>query len=348
MKIKKIILLLISIIVPLTITILIGLYAYGTIGDWTGNQEKYVNEIFYTEQTNEKSIENYLKFNSEKYKNHTNNITLYEDYKAADLKEITTTNGKFSIDGLSFSLYNMLSQDEMFEAYHYDFFYYDIDNTIVNPANIVIIFVEEDDDNSVENLKLAIDQFSDEFISENEPSVYSSNSSKLTANILFTTGVGLTDVNGKGKLNSKGEIQTPYLYSSSFLQHQFILTDEAGDEVSANKKFVELESCSFAMLEVVYDSKNDAETTKVLTTGKIENIEPTAEKYISANPDMLNGYGLDADKALTKSGYFGFIWPTILWQTGIAAVITGIFGFLFFKTWTYDDPKQKTNIKEKR
>ena len=49
-------------IFALTITILIGLYSYGTIGEWTGNQEKYINELFYTDQTNDKSIENYLKF----------------------------------------------------------------------------------------------------------------------------------------------------------------------------------------------------------------------------------------------------------------------------------------------
>ena len=54
--------------------------------------------------------------------------------------------------------------------------------------------------------------------------------------------------------------------------------------------------------------------------------------------------GLNADKALTNAGYFNFIWPTLLWQTGIAAVITGVFGFLFYKTWTYEEP----NKKEKR
>ena len=59
---------------------------------------------------------------------------------------------------------------------------------------------------------------------------------------------------------------------------------------------------------------------------------------------MQQGYGLNADKALTNAGYFNFIWPTLLWQTGIAAVITGVFGFLFYKTWTYEEP----NKKEKR
>lgn len=341
MKIKKILILLIAIIVPLTITTLIGLYAYGTVGEWTGNQEKFVNEIFYANQTNENSISNYVKFNSQKYKNHTNNIKLYKDYNADKLETIAPNNGSFKIDGMSFSLYNLLSQEADFSSFHYDFFYFDIDNTLINPENIVVIFVEEDGSDSVENLKLAIDQFQDDFIENDEPSVYSSISSKLTANVLFTTGSPLNDVNGKGVQKSDGTFTTPYLYSSNFLQYQYVLMDEAGGQLVSTKKFTDLSSCSFALLELSYDKNKSADTVEVLTTGQITNIKGTAEEYIKANPDMQQGYGLNADKALTNAGYFGYIWPTILWQTGIAAVVTGVFGFLFYKTWTYEDPTKK-------
>ena len=346
MKIKKLTILLISIIVPLTITILIGLYSYGTIGDWTGNQEKYINELFYKDQTNEKSIENYLKFNSEKYRNNSDSVKLYKDYKASNLETIDAVDGTFKIEGLNFSLYTLLSQDETYPSYHYDFFFSGVDNTIVNPRNITVIFVEEED-NSTTNLKLAIDQFSDEFITENEQSVYSTQSSKLTANVLFTTGSGLIDTTGKGKTNSKGELETPYLYSSGALRHQFIVSDEAGDSLSSEKTFKELSSCSFAIIELVYDESNNAEEVVVLTTGYITDIEKSADDYVEKHPDMLLGYGLDSDKALTNSGYFGFIWPTILLHAGIAAAITGVFGFLFYKTWTYEEPNQnkKKNVR---
>ena len=344
MKIKRIIILLIAIIVPITITTLIGLYAYGTVGEWTGNQEKFVNELFYADQTNEKSITNYVKFNSEKYKNHTEYMKLYEDYTAEELKTIEPTNGEFKVNGITFSLYNLLSQDVEFSSFHYDFFYSSIDNNLINPENIVIIFIEEDDVNSVDNLKMAIDQFQDDFIEQNEPSVYSSGSTKLTANVLFTTGTPLTDVSGKGVQKSDGTFTTPYLYASNFLQYQFVLMDEDGGELVSTKKFTDLSSCSFAMLEVAYDKKGDADTVEVITTGQITNIKGTADEYIKANPDIQQGYGLNADKALTNAGYLNFIWPTVLWQTAIAGAITGVFGFLFYKTWTYEEP----NKKEKR
>lgn len=344
MKIKRIIILLIAIIVPITITTLIGLYAYGTVGEWTGNQEKFVNELFYKDQTNEESITNYIKFNSEKYKNHTEFIKLYEDYTAEELKTIEPTNGEFKLNGLTFSLYNLLSQDTEFSSFHYDFFYSGIDNNIINPENLVVIFIEEDDSNSVENLKIAIEQFQDEFIEENEPSVFSSKSTKLTANVLFTTGTPLKDATGTGVQKSDGTFSTPYLYVSNFLQYQYVITDEDGGELVSTKKFTDLSSCSFAMLEVVYDKNGDADTVEVITTGQISNIKGTSDEYIKANPDVQQGYGLNADKALTNAGYLSFIWPTVLWQTSIAGAITGVFGFLFYKTWTYEEP----NKKEKR
>ena len=345
MKIKKLIILLIAILAPLTITTLIGLYAYGTIGDWTGNQEKYIDELFYKDQTNEKSISNYLKFNSEKYKNHTNQVKLYKDYKSSTLETVEPTNGEFSVGGLNFSLYTMLSQTEGATSFHYNFFFHSIDNNIVNPNNLVVIFIEENDQNSVDNLKLALEQFEKEFIEENEPSVFSAGTSRLNANVLFTTGTPLNDVTGKGVQKADGTISTPYLYSSDFLQYQYAITDEAGDELSSGKKFTDLSSCSFALLEVKYDKNNEADTVNILTTGQINGIEGTAEEYIKANPDMLQGYGLDGDKALTAAGYFNFIWPTVLWQTSIAAVITGIFGYLFYKTWTFEDPNKKKNVR---
>ena len=341
MKTKKIIVLLIAIIVPLTITTLIGLYAYGTIGEWTGNQEKFVDEIFFADQTNEKSITNYLKFNSQKYNNHTQYMKLYEDYTKEDLKTIEPTNGQFKINGMTFSLYNMLSQEKDYSSFHYDFFYYDIDNTIIDPKNIVIIFVEEESVDSVDNLKLAIDQFQDDFIAEDKPSVYSSTSTQLNANVLFKTGSPLNDVNGQGVQKADGTFTTPYLYASNFLQYQFVIMDEAEGQLVSTKKFTDLSNCSFAMLEVVYDKNNAADTVEVLTTGQITNIKGTADEYVKANPNMQQGYGLDSDKALTNAGYFNFIWPTLLWQTGIAAVVTGIFGFLFYKTWTYEEPNKK-------
>ena len=50
MKIKKIIILLISILVPVIITILVALYSYGLIGTWTANQQNFIDDIY--EQAN--------------------------------------------------------------------------------------------------------------------------------------------------------------------------------------------------------------------------------------------------------------------------------------------------------
>ena len=73
-------------------------------------------------------------------------------------------------------------------------------------------FVEEDEENTTNNLKLAIDQFSDEFITDNEPSVYS-------VSITLCT---LTELSNKLLLLKKPYILLPIQLSRSSIQGCFV------------------------------------------------------------------------------------------------------------------------------
>ena len=79
MKIKKYLILSVSIIVPIIITILIGLYSYGSIGDWTKNQEKFVDHVFDQKDSSSSIIEEFVKFNSSQYNQLDQNVELFKD-----------------------------------------------------------------------------------------------------------------------------------------------------------------------------------------------------------------------------------------------------------------------------
>lgn len=343
MKIKKTIILLISIIVPLVITVLIALYSYGILGGWTGNQEKFVNELFYETDSTEETIENYLKFNSDKYLNNSVNMKIFKDYEAETLEYFEPVNGEYKFTNFTLASHVLISEHKEYPSYNYSFWFYDLNNEVINPDNIVLIFVSEDKIGDTKNLKTAISQFTDEYIGSAEVSTYAAKTSSPNANVLFS-GASLKDFNGVGAKNSQGEIQTPYIH---WLKpgYEYVIRDSEGAAITTTSDFKELDFCSFAILELKYDEDGDQSDAVVLTTGQVDNIQPTAADFV-ANNNCLEGYGLDTTPALNKAGYFSFVFPTIIWQSAVSLAVCGILSFLFYNTWMYED--KSTNNKKTR
>lgn len=334
MKIKKTIILLISIIVPLVITVLIALYSYGILGGWTGNQEKFINKLFYETDSTDTSIDNYLKFNSDKYFNNSVNMKVFKDYEAENLEYIEAENGKYKFNNFTFSSYVLISEHEEYPSYNYSFWFYDLNNQVINPDNIVLIFVSEESVGSTTNLKKAISQFKDEYVGGTEVSTYAAKTSSPNANVLFS-GASLKDHNGVGTTNSEGELQTPYIH---WLKpgYEYIIQDSEGADITSTSDFKELDFCSFAIFELKYDADGDQSDAEVLTTGQIENIHNKSEEFI-ANNNCSEGYGLDPTPALNKAGYFSYVFPTIIWQSAVSLAVCGILSFLFYSTWAYEE-----------
>lgn len=341
MKIKKTIILMVSIIVPLVITVLIALYSYGIIGGWTGNQEKFINKLFYETDSTEATIENYLKFNSDKYLNNSVNMKLFKDYEAENLEYVEPTKGEYQLKDFTLASHVLISENTEYPSYNYSFWFYNLNNEVINPDNIVLIFVSEDEVGKTTNLKKAISQFHDEYVGSTEVSNYAAKTSSPNANVLFK-GSSLKDFNGVGAKNKEGEIETPYIHWLKPSQ-EYVIQDSDGANITTSSQFKELDFCSFAILELKYDEDGDQSDTVVLTTGQIENIQPTAAEFIKHN-NCLDGYGLEPTPALNKAGYFSFVFPTIIWQSLVSLAVCGILAFLFYNTWVYED-KSTSNKK---
>ena len=90
MKKKNLLVLLIAILFPLVVTVFIGMYTYGSFGNWDKHQTEFKESIFSEDAETSTSIENYAKFASSHYLN---------------LSKNNKVTGNVTIDSIGISIY---------------------------------------------------------------------------------------------------------------------------------------------------------------------------------------------------------------------------------------------------
>ena len=332
MKAKKIIVLVLSIVVPIFITVMVALYSYGIVGSWQTNETKFIDSLFDDANNSQESIETYVKFNSERYKNNYQNVSLYKDYRVSNEK-VESDLPYCDLGTLKFQAYTLISQKTHFKAYYNSFIFFDVDNSETFLKNIAVIFVEETSEDSVENLNLAIQKYTKEVeMGTIKNSIYLPNQELLSKNMLWEHGDPLPDIGGTAKVVD-GYASTPYIAMTKAGYTYYT------DDSERVKLVSDLDYCNFAIIAL--NDEKEPTSMEVLGTGQIKGLEYDAEDYLEANPDANEGYGLVSIPALNKAGYFKFVFPTVLWQTAVAAAVTGVLGFLFYRSWLSDQKKEK-------
>ena len=341
MKIKKIIILCVSIIIPLVITVLVALYSYGAIGTWTANQKEFIDTIYEQADTSAKKIETFVKFNSVKYKNNHSNIKLYQDIMNSTELVSANENGEFVLDDFTMSNY-ILTGDDIYKKYAYNFYFYNIDNTEIDFSNISVVLIEPTDINDVTLLRAEIEEYQRKFVSDSTSEddklseIYIKNLDKISKNNFFTQGEFLEDINGTAKI-IEGKAANRLIYS--FVPY---------NTFNNNKTLTQLNNCQFVIFNLEYDSSSNPVKAHVISSGKIENIENDANSFLSKNNDVLEGYGLGTLDAIQKIGYTSYILLNILWQSAVCFAIVGFLGFMFYKSWDFEQKiKYQSNKKKK-
>lgn len=339
MKIKKYLILSVSIIVPIIITILIGLYSYGSIGDWTKNQEKFVDHVFDQKDSSSSIIEEFVKFNSSQYNQLDQNVELFKDY-AINAETIKPNNGIFEFDNFKMKGYALLG-DSINKKYSYNFYFYDIDNTEVDFSKIAFVLFESTDVNDTHLLAAEIDKYKNDFLSWNPKaanstmSIYAQNLNRVSKNMFFTSGELLEDLDGTAK------------YVDNVAANRLLYFADPKSPYNSSKSLSALGNCQFAIFSLGYDGSGNPESVDVLTTGKITNIAPSAEEHANSCTNLQQGYSLGTLSALQNAGYTDFIMKTVLTHSLIALVISGFLGFMFYKTWNLDFKVSTENNKPK-
>lgn len=348
MKINKYSIITISIVVPLVITVLVGLYSYGSIGDWTKNQENFIDHIFDQQTTSAGKIEEYVKFNSGTYDLLDTNVELFEDYTTSS-NTIKSQNGVFQFNHFKMKSYVLLG-DQINKKYSYNFYFYDIDNSEIDFSKIAFVLFESTDVNDTNLLAAEIEKYKNDFLAW-EPnnsnntsiiSIHTQNLNKVSKNMFFTSGELLEDVDGTAK------------YVDNIAANRLLYFADPKNAFNGQKALTGLSNCQFAIFLLGYDSAGDTESVEVLTTGKITNIASSAEEYAKNHKNMQKGYSLGTMTGLQNAGYTEFIWKKVLTHSAIALVISGFLGFMFYKTWKLDfnvdndtKNKKKTIYKKK-
>ena len=71
-----------------------------------------------------------------------------------------------------------------------------------------------------------------------------------------------------------------------------------------------------------------------------------------SQPGLMSGEDKTKLDSLEKAGYFKFVLPTLLWQCGLALLISGFVAVFFYFTWTYEEeaktPKKLKKNKAKK
>ena len=340
MKINKYSIITISIVVPLIITVLIGMYSYGAIGDWTKNQEKFVDYVFDQKDTSASIIEEFVKFNSSSYSQLDQNVELFKNY-AVNSETINPSNGVFEFDNFKMEGFALLG-DSINKKYSYNFYFYDIDNTEIDFSKIAFVLFESTDVNDTHFLAAEIDKYKNEFLTWNKSSsnstmsIYAENLNKVSKNMFFTSGELLEDVDGTAK------------YVDGIAANRLLYFADPKSPFNSSKSLSALGNCQFAIFSLGYDSKGNPESCEIITTGKITNIAASAEEHAASAKNIKKGYTLGTLTALENAGYKDFIWKTVLTHSLITLVISGFLGFMFYKTWNLDLKSIENNNKNKK
>ena len=341
MKTKKLVVLLISIIFPILVTVFIGMYSYGTFGNWTQNQTKFKESIFNADTETSTSIENYAKFASTHYMNVSTNMNVYSDYENKNVVE--AKNGTYTIDNkLTLSTYlvaDTTDNDSVDPYISYMFFLYNLNYNNIDPTSIYFISVQGSDEEGYAHLGDAIDQFTTQWVDEGLTGSATVSAYRGTPYAIYDIHAVLEDDSA-----SDEDAKTPFAYSLT-PNRNYTVTDDEGVEDNPIA-FNQLVSCSFAIIETT-----SADEVTVLFTGTLDNIKRTAEAA-SKEDTILKGYGstaFDELSSLENAGYFKFVFPTLLWQCGLALLISGFVAVFFYLTWTYEeDAKTPKKLKKNK
>jgi len=330
MKIRKIIVICIAIIVPIAISILVGLYSYGYIGGWTKNQEKFVDYYYDEQKTSDDVLNTFVKFNSTSYNNHTTNVSLYKDYLNSD-EHIYNETGTIKLDELSINLIVSIGDDK-YSKYAYEMYFSKINNNNVDMNNVIVVLVETTKKYDIDLLKQTIEDYTSEFKNETLLDIYKPDLDIISKNNFFTNGGVLFDLNGTAKVTASG------------VEPRFIYQQRLGYTYAKNntKIITSLSYCEFFVGELVYTDDDKPKDVNILCAGTIDNIKSTSEEYTSSF-NMQEGFGLDTLKAIKLAGYTKYIMPTIILHSSIALLIMGALGVLFYFTYINEEKKRLNN-----
>lgn len=335
MKIKKIIVITVSIVIPIIITVLVALYSYGSVGNWTANQRDFVDKVYEEQTTSRGKVDTYIKFNSDLYNINTNNIELYSNYLENNSTIKSNDEGVFELDH-----FKMLSTVEIgnkaYNKYSHNFYFFDIDNSEIDFEKIAFIVIQTTDVDDLSLLRAEIKKYQDSFKEDTISDEYLANLTALNKNNFFKDGAAIEDITGTAKVVD-GKTLNRFLYSYA-----------PYNSYNSKNSIINLGFCHFALLNLEYDKDQNPVDATVITTGKITNVLKDKETYLSEHENILEGYGLDTLDGLKKAGYNAFIWPTILWQTCLSIVITGLLGFMFYKSWIVDQKEKEQNKNKKK
>lgn len=337
MKKKNLLVLLIAILFPLVVTVFIGMYTYGSFGNWDKHQIKFKESIFNEEVETKTGIENYAKFASSHYLNLSSEMTVYSDYQEKTV--LDAVNGAYTIDNkLTISPYALAEVNDEKEYISYMFFLSNINYNNVTPSKVYFISVQGSTEEDYEHLLEAIDQFNTYWVD----GVDGATTTGAAAMSSVRSGdTPIYDIHAV--LEDPDSEKVPYVYSITPTQN-YPVEDENGHEDSTIS-FKNLTSCSFAFIETT----SDKETT-VLMSGTLNNIKRNADALAEVENVSL-GYGsiaIDPLKTLQNAGYTRFVLPNLALSCGIALVLSGFLSFVFYVTWTYEETDQKKNFKKSK
>lgn len=333
MKKKNLLVLLIAILFPLVVTVFIGMYTYGSFGNWDKHQTEFKESIFSEDAETSTSIENYAKFASSHYLNLSKNMTVYSDYKEKTV--LDAVNGSYTIDNkLTISPYALAEVNDEKEYISYMFFLSNINYNNVSPSKVFFVSVQGTSDEDYEHLLEAIDQFEDYWVNEGITGAAAISAVRNGDTPIYDIHAVLEDADSE---------VVPYAYSITPTQN-YPVEDEDGVEDSTIS-FKNLTGCSFAFIETTTDKE-----TTVLMSGTLEDIKRNPEALAELDNVSL-GYGSIAIKplkTLQNAGYTRFVLPKLALSGGIALVLSAFLSFVFYVTWTYEEVDQKKTFKKSK
>lgn len=348
MKVSKIITLLISILFPLIVTAFIAFYAYGSVGGWSKNKDRFTEHYFNSKYTTEEQIERAVKFSSSRYQKNISNIS-FRDPETKDAHSLDNGTLKLT-NSFSMKSYAILNEFESTAAIQYVFFIYDIaygtkDEPIVKPTDLYIVSVQGVGEKADSYLNSALDSLEDSIKADNTTGAATPSTSQTGYRPIY-------DNNADDPQNAD---KAHYAYSItpnntfSFTHYEDTGSTNIGTDV-ASMPFLQTRETTFALVQ---KTGNLSEPIKVWTEGTLSNIKSSTTSNNELNFNTLTGLNTGLKSDYEAAGYLKFVWPTILWQSAIALVITSALSYLFYNIWTLEEQetvrlKQKTSKKVKK
>lgn len=346
----------------------ITLYSYYK---YDNNKIRFIANYFHYEDHSSidtpTQIENFVKFEADYYKLITDEIKYYDassnqEYTSSPSKLSTNfINGATFKDGIlhlpgyfdiAFYLQTNYSKDSDSYVYTYYAYIYNV-NYAKAGANIVnhlyISFVNgkgESPENELygtTKLDLVMDEVKNGKNGSpngvNEPSYTYSNGTVASEEMYIYDN----NHNGSDYTN----ITTPHVYRLVTMTESPANTSSIDDTEEQNRWMSELETCTFS---IFYSGANDLESSITSNDGTISDLKEIVRGTIDRKYETAKDFNEAEDvkagaaKSVYKSGYFNYIFKTLLIEGLITFVISFIIAFLFYLIWQDDEEDQKVKI----